>query len=71
MQEDYIECSELSGKTIQTFRIYKDTGDGTSVQIELTDGTSFSCCLSDRPTVEASLYRGGVGIPETIRRYEI
>jgi hypothetical protein len=31
MQEDYVECSELSGKTIQTLRIYKDTGDGTDV----------------------------------------
>ena len=41
-----------------------------SVQIELTDGTSFTCCVSVRPAVEASLYRGGVGTPETIRDYE-
>jgi hypothetical protein len=71
MQEDYVECSELSGKTIQTLRIHKDTGDGTVVQIELTDGTSFSCRLSSQPIVEASLYRGGVGTPEAIRSYEI
>jgi hypothetical protein len=71
MQDDYIECPELSGKTIQTFRIHKDTRDGTNVQIELTDGTSFSCCLSNRPTIVASLYKGGVGTPETIRSYEI
>ena len=71
MQQDYVECSELSGKTIQTLRIYKDTGDGTDVHIELTDGTSFSCCLSNQPAVKASLYRGGVGTPETIRSYEI
>jgi len=63
MQEDYIECSELSGKTILTLRIHKDAGDGTDVQIELTDGTSFSCCLSNQPAVKASLYRGGVGTP--------
>jgi hypothetical protein len=71
MQEDYIECSELSGKTIQTLRIHKDSGDGTVVQIELTDGTSFSCRLSNQPAVKASLYRGGVGTPETLHRYEI
>ena len=41
MREDYVECADLSGKTIQTLRIYKDTGDGTEIQIELTDGTSF------------------------------
>ena len=71
MQEDYVDCPELSGKTIQTLRIHKDTGDGTSVQIELTDGTSFSCCLLNQPTVTASLYKGGVGTPETLRSYEI
>ena len=71
MQENYIECSELSGKTIQTLRIHKDTGDGTDVQIELTDGTTFSCCLSNQPAVRASLYRGGVGTPETLHSYEI
>jgi hypothetical protein len=71
MREDYIECSELSGKTIQTLRIHKDTGDGTDVQIELTDGTTFSCCLSNQPAVKASLYKGGVGTPETLNSYEI
>jgi hypothetical protein len=71
MQEDYVECSELSGKTIQAVRIYKDTGDGTDVQIDLTDGTSFTCSLCHQPAVKASLYKGGVGTPETIRNYEI
>jgi hypothetical protein len=70
MEQNYVECPELSGKTIQTLRIYKDTGDGTDVQIELTDGTSFTCSLSRQPTVRASLYRGGVGAPQTIRDYE-
>jgi hypothetical protein len=71
MQEDYVECPELSGKTIHTLRIHKDTGEGTDVQIELTDGTSFTCSLCHQPAVKASLYRGGVGIPETLRNYEI
>ena len=71
MQQDYVECSELSGKTIRSLRIYKDTGDGTDIQIELTDGSSFSCCLSNQPAVKASLYRGGVGTPETLHSYEI
>jgi hypothetical protein len=71
MQEGYIECSELSGKTIQSVRIFKDTGDGTDVQIDLTDGTSFTCSLCHQPAVKASLYKDGVGTPETIRNYEI
>ena len=70
MEHDYVECPELSGKTIQSLRIYRDTGDGTDVHIELTDGTSFTCSFSQQPTVKASLYRGGVGTPQTIRDYE-
>ena len=70
MEHDYVECPELSGKTIQSLRIYRDTRDGTDVHIELTDGTSFTCSLSQQPTVKASLYRGGVGTPQTIRDYE-
>ena len=71
MQDNYVECPELAGKTIQMVRIYRDTGDGTSVQIELTDGTNFSCRVSIRPDVEASIYRGGIGTPEIIRSYEL
>jgi hypothetical protein len=61
MPEDYIDCPEMTGKTIELLRIHRDVGEGTSVQIELTDGTSFTCYVSVRPNVEASLYKGGVG----------
>ena len=71
MEQNFVECPELSGKTIQAVRIYKDTGDGTDVQIELTDGTTFVCSRSHQPVVRASLYRGGVGTPETIRDYSL
>jgi hypothetical protein len=71
MMADYVECPELSGKTIQTLRIYKNTGDGTEMQIDLTDGTSFSCSLLNQPTVRAALYKGGVGSPETLRDYDV
>ena len=70
MEHNYVECPELSGKTIQTLRIYRNTGDGTDLHIELTDGTSFTCSLSHQPAVRASLYKGGVGTPQTIRDYE-
>ena len=71
MNTDFIDCPEVAGKTIQLLRIHRDIGEGTSVQIELTDGTSFTCYVSVRPNVEASLYKGGVGAPETIRAYEL
>ena len=71
MQDDYIECAELSGKTIQTLRIHRNAGDGTDVEIELSDGTRFTCSVSNQSVLRASLYRGGVGIPETICEYEL
>ena len=71
MLDNYIECPELVGKTIQTLRIFRDTGDGTNIQINFSDGTTFTCCLAVRPEVEASLYRGGVGTPEVLQKYEV
>ena len=70
MKEQFIECSDLAGKTIQMVRIYKDAGDGAEVQIQLTDGTSFSCCVSHSSTVTASLYKGGSGSPEILNNYQ-
>jgi hypothetical protein len=71
MKEGCVECPELAGKTIRTLRIYKDCGEGTEMQIDLTDGTSFSCSLSHQPTVKAALYRGGVGGPDIIHDYDV
>jgi hypothetical protein len=70
MPEAYIDCPELTGKTIRLLLIHRDTGDGSRVQIELTNGTSFSCYVTVSPAVEAFLYKGGAGVPETIRDYK-
>jgi len=68
---DYVECPELSGKMIQALRIHKNSGDGAEIQIDLTDGTSFSCSLCNQQTVKAALYRGGIGSPKTLLDYEL
>ena len=71
MDENYVECPEMSGKTIQTLRIYKDTGDGAEIQLNLTDGTSFSYSVCHPPDAKATLYKGGAGTPLVIRDYEL
>lgn len=71
MDQGHVECSELSGKVIKTARIYKSDNDGTEIQIDLTDGTSFSCCVSHPPVVTASVFQRGVGEPEILRKYEL
>ncbi len=71
MNGNYVECTELSGKTIQTLRIYQDTGEGSEIQLDLTDGTSFSYSVCHSPIAKASLFKGGAGTPEIIRDYEV
>lgn len=71
MNDDYIECVELAGKTINSLRIYRDTGDGVEMQIDLADGTSFSCSFCVAPKLEASLIRTGIGAPEILHTYDL
>ena len=49
MAGEYVECTELNGRTIQALRIYRDAGDGTELQIDFPDGTTFTCCFSVKP----------------------
>jgi hypothetical protein len=70
MADDCVECSELAGKTIKSLRIYKNNDQGNEVIIDLTDGTSFSCCLETKSTLSATLFRLGIGTPEVLRSYE-
>lgn len=71
MTGNYVECSDVSGKTIRSLRIYKDTGDGTELQIDLSDGTSFLCSFLAKPVVAASLIRAGAGEPEVLHNYDL
>jgi hypothetical protein len=71
MEADIIECPEVAGKQIESLRIYRyrDAADGTEIQIDFPDGTSFTCSISTTPKVEASMIRPGVGPPEILRSY--
>ena len=71
MREDFIECPEVAGKQIESLRIYKDLGDGTEIQIDFLDGTSFACCFAVNPKLEASVIRTGVGPPEVLHKYDV
>jgi hypothetical protein len=68
---DCVECTELTGKTIKTLKIYEDDVDGCETFIEFTDGTSFSSSVSYQPAMKGTLYRGGAGTPQIIHEYEI
>ena len=65
-----IECPDLSGKIIQTLNIFRDLADGTEIQINFTDGTSFVCCVETRTKLEADLFVCGAGEPEILTKYD-
>jgi len=66
--DQFFECSEAVGKTIQNLRVYQH-GDGNEVLLEFTDGTSLSCSIETRSRLTASLFRPSAGTPEVIRTY--
>jgi hypothetical protein len=67
--EDPIECSGLSGRTIKTLNIFRATTNGTEIQIDFTDGTSFTCLINNRTEIDASLSLCGPGEPHVLERY--
>ncbi len=71
MASAYVECEEVAGKTIQTLRIYRNDGEGTELQIDFPDGTTFTGCFCVKPALEVSLIRPGVGHPQVLRTYPV
>ncbi len=71
MRKEYIECPEMSNKTIETIRFYKVNEEGIEMQINLTDGTVFSCSFCNKPVFEARLLRTQGNAPEVLQSYEL
>lgn len=71
MTRDFVECTELTGKTIKSLKISEDITEGCETLIEFTDGTSFSSSVSYQPNIKGILFRGGAGTPRTIKHYEL
>lgn len=69
--ESPTECPAVKGKTIKTLNIFRDTANGTEIQIDFSDGTSFTCLVSNRTEIEANLSICGTGEPEVLQRYNL
>ena len=69
MTDGYIDCPEIVGKVVKSLKLYPGHGDGPELLIDFEDGTSFSCAVENKPSVTASLIRGGVGGPNVLRDY--
>jgi len=69
LPRDFVECSEIAGKTVSSLKVYEDPSEDCEVVIEFTDGTTFSCAMEQKLSMKSVLYRGGVGTPEVLRDY--
>lgn len=52
-----IECEELAGKVVRVGNLCEDGSDGPELQIDFTDGTSFTVSLRTQAVREAKCFR--------------
>jgi hypothetical protein len=64
-----IECKDLAGKVIHRCTLYEDGNYGPEVHLELTDGTTFSACLTTKTSIEAKHIRDDGGEPQVLKDY--
>ena len=64
-----MECKELAGKVVRVCNLYEDGSDGPELQIDFTDGTSFTMALKTQITVESKFLRSDGGEPQVLKDY--
>ncbi len=69
MSDREIPVPEVEGKTIRTMRLTLTSSAETEIQIDFTDGTSFTSSTCPRVEFDAELYIGGSGEPQIIKKY--
>jgi hypothetical protein len=69
MSDREIQVPEVEGKMIRSMRLTLTSSAETEIQIDFTDGTSFTSSTCPRVEFDAELYIGGSGEPQIIKRY--
>jgi hypothetical protein len=64
-----IECKELAGKIIRVCTLFEDGSDGPELQIDFTDGTSFTVGLRMKVSLEAKCLQNEGGEPKVLKDY--
>ena len=64
-----MECKELAGKVIRLCSLFEDGSDGPELQIDFTDGTSFTVGLKTQVSLEAQCVRNDGGEPQVLKDY--
>jgi len=66
-----IECKELAGKVIRVCTLFEDGSDGPELQIDFTDGTSFTLGLKTQVSLEAKCLQSEGGEPKVLKDYTL
>ena len=69
MSDREIQVPEVEGKTIRSMRLTTTSSAETEIQIDFTDGTSFTSSTCPRVEFDAELYIGGSSEPQIIKKY--
>lgn len=64
-----IHIPDVEGKTIRSMRLMLSDSSETEVEIDFTDGTSFSSTTRQRLDLSAELYIGGTGEPQILKKF--
>jgi dihydrodipicolinate reductase len=64
-----IQISDVEGKTIRSMRLMLSDSSETEVEIDFTDGTSFSSTTRQRLDLSAELFIGGTGEPQVLKTF--
>ena len=70
-RDNPVDCPDVIGKTIQQLKVFRDAVDGTEIQIDFVDGTSFLFCVENRVKIEANLLKYGDGEPKVLRKLDL
>lgn len=64
-----IQIPDVEGKTIRSMRLMLSHSSETEVEIDFTDGTSFSSTTRQQLHLSAELYIGGTGEPQVLKTF--
>jgi hypothetical protein len=69
MPSQIVDCPDVVGKTVKSFKLYPADSGGAEIVVEFTDGTSLVSTFESCIALKASLIRTGIAAPQMLKAY--
>jgi hypothetical protein len=69
MSTEILDCPEVVGKTVKSLKLFLTGSVSGEIQLEFTDGATFTMSCESRQAVKAALIQTGIGEPEVLKAY--